>query len=77
MLSALFLPCKQITTIQEIMIGLEEVIDIQSQESQQFGTAGPIVNLFQQVWKEEHHVFTAEGINGGVGKSTAKLGHQD
>jgi hypothetical protein len=58
------------------VIGFEEVIDIQSQEPRQFGsTAGPIVNLFREVWKEEHHVFSAKGITKGVGKSTAELGH--
>jgi hypothetical protein len=35
------------------------------------------VNLFREVWKEEHHVFSAEGTNEGAGKSTAELGHPD
>jgi hypothetical protein len=59
------------------VVGLEEVIGIGSPESRRLGTAEPIVNLFREVWKEEHHVFSAEGTNGEVGKSNAELGHPD
>jgi hypothetical protein len=69
------MPGKQI--LQDIVIGLEEVIDIRSQETRRFGTAGPLVNLFREVWKEEHHVFSAEGTSWGSGDATFQLGHPD
>jgi hypothetical protein len=59
------------------VIGLEEVIDVQPCKPRQFGTAGPISNLFQEVWKEELHVFAAEGASPGTEGATHGPGHPD
>jgi hypothetical protein len=61
----------------DIVIGLEEVIDVERREPRRFGTAGPIVNLFRDVWKEEQHVFAAEGKCLGENNGTRELGHPD
>jgi hypothetical protein len=59
------------------VIGLEEVIDVQPREPRRFGTAGPISNLFREVWKEELHVFAVEGASPGTEGTTCELGHPD
>jgi hypothetical protein len=67
---------KQIT-YDDIVIGLEEVIDVQPWEARQFGIAGPIPNLFRDVWKDERRVFAAEGSSPGTGGMTQELGHPE
>jgi hypothetical protein len=64
---------KQIT-IEDVVIGLEEVIDVSPQGRWRFGTAGSFPILFQEAWKEDDHVFAAEGgrLPGATG--TQRLG---
>jgi hypothetical protein len=45
--------------------------------ARRFGTAGPIANLFREVWKEELHVFAAEGLTQEPATLTKELGHPD
>lgn len=59
------------------MLGLEEVIDVRTQSAQHFGTAGPIANLFPEVWKDKFHVFAMEGLRQGDDTENHKLGHPD
>jgi hypothetical protein len=67
---------KQIIS-DDIVLGLEEVIDVRGREPRRFGTAGPRANLFRDVWKDELHVFAAEGLNVGVPGTVTELGHPD
>ena len=51
---------KQVTC-DDTVIGLEETIDTQLGKPRCFTTAGPGLNLFQEIWKHENRVFAAEG----------------
>ena len=45
--------------MDDVVTGLEEAVEARSREPYWFGTAGHGVNLFQEIWKHERHVFTA------------------
>ena len=61
----------------DIVVGLDEVIDIRQQAPRRFGTAGAFPNLFGEVWKEELHVFSAEGGGGDGWSAATSLGHPE
>ncbi len=58
----------------DIVIGLEEVIDVQPQTRRRYGTAGPGPGLFKEVWAHHDHVFAAEGGTALRGQDL-QLGH--
>jgi hypothetical protein len=60
--------------IDEILIGLEELVDVRPRSPRRFGTGSLAPNLFREAFKDEHHVFTVEGIK--IASDTAtSLGH--
>jgi hypothetical protein len=61
----------------DIVIGLEEEIDVRPRPGRRYGTAGPITNLFRELWKDEIHVFAAEGLPQQEGQGPKELGHPD
>ena len=65
---------KQITC-DDVVIGLEETIDTQLGKPRRFATAGPGPNLFRELWKNEDHVFAAEGGPTCPTSQTLELGH--
>jgi hypothetical protein len=60
----------------DIVIGLEEVIDVQPQSRKRYGTAGTAPGLFQEVWAHQEHVFAAEGGRTLRGQAL-QMGHPD
>jgi hypothetical protein len=60
--------------IDDVVIGLEEVVDVSNQGQRRFGTAGSFPSLFREAWKEDIHVFTAEGGNLPLDAYTQRLG---
>jgi hypothetical protein len=64
---------KQIN-IDEIVIGLEELVDVRPRAPHQFGTGSLAPNLFREAFKHEHHVFAVEGIKIASDMATS-LGH--
>jgi hypothetical protein len=65
---------KQITTSDDVVVGLEEVINVTPQGRRHFGTAGPFPILFTEAWKEDKHVFVAEGGSVLPSDDTQRLG---
>jgi hypothetical protein len=61
----------------DIVVGLDEVIDTRPQAPRRYGTAGAFPNLFGEAWKEECHVFSAEGGSGFGWPTVKQLGHPD
>jgi hypothetical protein len=59
------------------VIGLEEVIDVRPRPARRYGTAGPITNLFRELWKDENHVFAVEGLRQKEEQGPKELGHPD
>jgi hypothetical protein len=53
------------------------VIDVRPHYPRRFGTGGAFPNLFREVWKDEDHVFSAEGGVGMSGCTGKSLGHPD
>jgi hypothetical protein len=45
----------------DVAVGLEEVVDVTPKAKRRYGTAGPFPILFSEAWKEDAHVFSAEG----------------
>jgi hypothetical protein len=74
-LSLLLFLGKQIT-VDEIVLGLEELVDVRPRAPRRFGTGSTGPSLFREAFKEEHHVFAAEGIRIHSGMATS-LGHPD
>lgn len=56
------------------MVGLEEVIEVTPHDKRRFGTAGPFPILFTEAWKEDSHVFSAEGGSTESQMDTHRLG---
>ena len=74
-LSLLPLLGKQIN-VDEIVLGLEELVDVRPRTPRRFGTGSVAPNLFREAFKNEQHVFAAEGIK--LHSDTAThLGHPD
>jgi hypothetical protein len=64
------------TNVSDVVIGLEEKVTVTPRRPHRFGTAGASTNLFSEAWKEEEHIFAAEGIGRRFNTSTTKeLGH--
>ena len=57
-----------------VVVGLEEAIAITNQPKRCFGTAGPFPNLFAEAWREDEHVFSADGGNLQGNAGTQHLG---
>ena len=57
-----------------MVVGLEEVIDVTKQSRRRFGTAGAFPILFREAWKEDIHVFAAEGAKLPCEAETQRLG---
>jgi hypothetical protein len=51
------------TPCNNVLVGLEEVVNVSPQHQRQFGMAGPFPLLFREAWKKDEHVFAAEGGN--------------
>ena len=49
-------------------------MDVQTRPPRRFGTAGAGCNLFEEVWKNEKHVFAANGMTQVVEGVTRKFG---
>ena len=80
---ALFVICpsmpilgKQVTC-DDVVVGLEETVDMGSGKPRRFATAGPGPNLFREIWKNETHVFAAEGGPTRHNSLTLELGHPE
>jgi hypothetical protein len=56
---------------------LEETVEARSREPYQFRTAGHGVNLFQEIWKHEQHVFMVGGKKMGQAAGMHNHGHPD
>ena len=64
-------------TCDDVVVGLEERVDTQPKEPRRFGTAGPGPNLFREIWKNEDHVFAAEGGPARTYGHTQEIGHPE
>ena len=60
--------------IDDVVVGLEEMIGIARQDRRRFGTAGAFPILFREAWKEDFHVFAAEGGKLPLDTATQRLG---
>ena len=58
-----------------MVIGLEETKDTQPGKPRRFATMGSGPNLFRELWKNEDHVFAAEGGPTCPTSQTLELGH--
>jgi hypothetical protein len=67
---------KQIN-MEEVVVGLEETIRVETRATHRYGTAGHGPNLFQEIWKNERHIFNAGGEKMGLGPGVCHLGHPD
>ena len=61
----------------DVVVGLEERVNTQTEEPRRFGTAGPGPNLFREIWKNEDHVFAAEGGPAWTHHHTHEIGHPE
>jgi hypothetical protein len=61
-------------TCDDVVVGLEEVIEVAQQGKRWFGMAGPFPILFTEAWKEDEHVFSAEGGSALIKNDTQRLG---
>ena len=58
----------------DVVVGLEEVVPVADQDRRRFGTAGPFPVLFAEAWREDTHVFAAEGRTRQEDPDTHRLG---
>jgi hypothetical protein len=58
-------------TCDNVVVGLEEVLNVTNQSRRRFGMASPFPILFQEAWREDAHIFAAEG-----GKATNNDTHR-
>ena len=63
--------------MDNVVVGLEEMVDTASREPHWYGMAGYGPNLFQEIWKNECHIFNAGGEVVGLGPGVSHLGHPD
>ena len=63
--------------MDNVVVGLEEMVDTASREPHRYGTAGYGPNLFQEIWKNECHIFNAGGEAVDLGPGVCHLGHPD
>jgi hypothetical protein len=67
------LPLGKQVEFDDIVIGLEELIDITRRAKRRFGTAGAFPILFREAWKEDVHMFAAEGDKLPFETNTSRL----
>lgn len=65
---------KQVTC-DDVVVGLEETVGTQPEEPRCFATAGPGPTLFREIWKNENHVFAAEGGTTRYTSQVMEVGH--